>query len=62
MIMMGIELTGSISFSYVYLHGVIRDAEMRWDTMMLMVCCFQGPIIMANFFLVMQKQHDLISK
>jgi hypothetical protein len=23
---------------------------------------FSGPIIMANFFLVMQKQHDLISK
>jgi hypothetical protein len=48
--MMGIDLTGSVSFSYVYRHGLIRDAKMRWDTMMLMVRCFRGPIIMANFF------------
>jgi valyl-tRNA synthetase len=42
MVMMGIEFTGSVSFSYVYLHGFIWDAEVRWDTMMLMVRCFQG--------------------
>jgi valyl-tRNA synthetase len=27
MVMMGIEFTGTIPFSYVYLHGLIRDSQ-----------------------------------
>lgn len=27
MVMMGIELTGIAPFSYVYLHGLIRDSQ-----------------------------------
>ncbi|XP_031473074.1 valine--tRNA ligase, chloroplastic/mitochondrial 2 isoform X2 [Nymphaea colorata] len=29
MVMMGIELTGKVPFSYIYLHGLIRDSEGR---------------------------------
>ncbi|KAI4301021.1 hypothetical protein L6164_034340 [Bauhinia variegata] len=29
MVMMGIELTGTVPFSYVYLHGLIRDSQGR---------------------------------
>ncbi|KAJ8899511.1 hypothetical protein K2173_018485 [Erythroxylum novogranatense] len=29
MVMMGIELTGKVPFSYVYLHGLIRDSQGR---------------------------------
>jgi valyl-tRNA synthetase len=27
MVMMGIEFTGTIPFTYVYLHGLIRDSQ-----------------------------------
>ncbi|KAF3789506.1 Valine--tRNA ligase [Nymphaea thermarum] len=29
MVMMGVELTGKVPFSYIYLHGLIRDSEGR---------------------------------
>lgn len=27
MVMMGIEFTGKVPFSYIYLHGLIRDSQ-----------------------------------
>jgi hypothetical protein len=40
MVMMGIEFTGTVPFSYVYLHGLIRDSQVSRVGVVLFICMY----------------------
>ncbi|KAK9951027.1 hypothetical protein M0R45_006489 [Rubus argutus] len=48
MVMMGIEFTGTVPFSHIYLHGLIRDPEI--DESINHVCCILDDMGVVDFY------------